>query len=81
MSSSKELGHSLTIKKAKEIRHLYPDDFFAKGYNFGITTDARNKITLIKVIGWDKALKNMKYILFIAETGEFYDEFEIEQYR
>ncbi|GGP14202.1 hypothetical protein [Oceanobacillus neutriphilus] len=69
------------LKKAKEIRDLYPGDFFAKGYNFGITTDDRNGITLIKVIGWDKALKNMKYILFNAETGEFYTEFEREQYR
>lgn len=69
------------LKKAKEITDLYPGDLFAKGYNFGITTDPENNVVLIKIVGWNKERKNMKYILFNAETGEFYDAFEREQYR
>lgn len=69
------------LEKAKKLTDLYPGDLFAKGYNFGVTNDPKNGTVVIKVVGWDKALKSMKYVLFNAETGEFYSEFEREQYR
>ncbi|WP_077706268.1 hypothetical protein [Virgibacillus dokdonensis] len=69
------------LKKAKSLTNLYPGDVFAKGYNFGITKDPRKNIILIKIIGWDKARKKMKYLLFNGETGELHNEFEKNQYK
>lgn len=69
------------LEKAKEITNLYPGDVFAKGYNFGLTTDPQKDLILIKIVGWDEKRKSMKYVLFNGETGEFYDKFEREQYQ
>ncbi|GGP08881.1 hypothetical protein [Oceanobacillus neutriphilus] len=69
------------LEKAKEITELYPGDVFAKGYNFGLTTDPEKNLVLIKIVGWDEERKNMKYVLFNGENGELYDEFEREQYQ
>lgn len=69
------------LKKAKKITNLYPGDIFAKGYNFGITKHPEEGLILIKIIGWDKERKNIIYVFFDGETGEFYLEFLDEQYQ
>lgn len=62
------------LKKAKKITNLYPGDIFAKGYNFGITKHPEKNLILVKIIGWDKERKNIIYVFFDGETGEFYLE-------
>lgn len=69
------------LRKAKKITKLYPGDIFAKGYNFRITKGPGKNIILVKIIGWDKERKNMKYLMFDGKTGELHHHFEREQYK
>lgn len=69
------------LKKGQKITNIYPGDTFAKGYNFGFKKDPKKDSPLVMVIGWDKARKNMIYLMFNGTTGELVKKIEREQYK
>ncbi|MGE7925732.1 hypothetical protein ACQKND_21440 [Viridibacillus arvi] len=69
------------LKVALKTTKIYPGDTFAKGYNFGFTKHLKKNVPIVQVIGWDKAKKNMIYLMFNAVTGKLEDNLEREQYK
>lgn len=69
------------LEEGQKVTKIYPGDVFAKGYNFGFSKDPEKNIPIVMVIGWDKTKENIVYLMFNAETGEFVEKTEKEQYK